>query len=81
MLVVRIDSPGPGFFRQVRIGRDGTPFVMYKVRTMTVDADRQRRSAGGEQRGLRPLFKIHDDPRVTRAGASFGERRWTSWAS
>jgi lipopolysaccharide/colanic/teichoic acid biosynthesis glycosyltransferase len=68
VLVVRIDSPGPGLFRQVRIGRDGKTFVMYKLRTMTVDADRQRTALLAQNEASGPLFKIHDDPRVTRVG-------------
>ena len=68
VLVVRIDSPGPGLFRQVRIGRDGTPFVMYKLRTMTVDADRALDALLASNEGSGLLFKIHDDPRVTRVG-------------
>ncbi len=67
-LLVRIDSPGPGLFRQVRIGRNGTPFVMYKVRTMSIDADRQRDALLASNEASGPLFKIHDDPRVTRVG-------------
>ena len=67
-LLVRIDSPGPGLFRQVRIGRDGTPFVMYKVRTMSNDADREREALLARNEASGPLFKIHDDPRVTRVG-------------
>ncbi len=68
ILVVRIDSPGPGLFRQVRIGRDGKPFVMYKVRTMTIDADRALEALVASNEGSGLLFKIHDDPRVTRVG-------------
>jgi exopolysaccharide biosynthesis polyprenyl glycosylphosphotransferase len=67
-LLVRLDSPGPGFYRQVRIGRDGTPFVMYKLRTMTVDADRALDELLASNEGSGLLFKIHDDPRVTRVG-------------
>ena len=68
VLVVRLDSPGPGLFRQVRIGRDGTPFVMYKLRTMTMDADRELDALVASNEGSGLLFKIHDDPRVTRVG-------------
>jgi lipopolysaccharide/colanic/teichoic acid biosynthesis glycosyltransferase len=56
-IAVRLDSPGPVLFRQVRIGRDGVPFVMLKFRTMVVDAS--VRSANVSADG---------DPRVTRTG-------------
>ena len=57
-LAVRLDSPGPALFRQVRVGVDGTPFMMYKFRTMVVDAE----SVG-------PAVSGNADPRVTRVGA------------
>jgi exopolysaccharide biosynthesis polyprenyl glycosylphosphotransferase len=68
-LAVRLDSPGPVLFRQIRIGRDGREFSMLKFRTMVVDAEQQRAALLGLNEsadGL--LFKIADDPRVTRAG-------------
>ncbi|MQW74761.1 exopolysaccharide biosynthesis polyprenyl glycosylphosphotransferase [Nocardioides sp. dk4132] len=67
-LVVRLDSPGPAFFRQVRVGRHGRPFTMYKLRTMTTDAEVVRASIAHADQGAGVLFKIHHDPRVTRAG-------------
>jgi exopolysaccharide biosynthesis polyprenyl glycosylphosphotransferase len=65
---VRIGSPGPALFRQVRVGRDGSEFVMYKFRTMYLDAEQRLAELRhrNEHDGL--LFKIRDDPRVTRAG-------------
>ncbi|HWH12646.1 MAG TPA: exopolysaccharide biosynthesis polyprenyl glycosylphosphotransferase [Solirubrobacteraceae bacterium] len=66
-VLIRIDTPGPVIFRQTRIGRDGEPFTMLKFRTMTDGADTQKRAllpmnqADG-------LFKIADDPRITRVG-------------
>nr|WP_253945549.1 sugar transferase [Nocardioides sp. zg-DK7169] len=67
-LVVRLDSPGPAFFRQVRVGKDGRPFTMYKLRTMVSDAEAVRASVAHADQGAGVLFKIHRDPRVTRAG-------------
>jgi lipopolysaccharide/colanic/teichoic acid biosynthesis glycosyltransferase len=68
-VLIRLDSPGPALFRQVRRGRGGRPFRMLKFRTMAVDAERRlgelessNESAGGV------LFKLRDDPRVTRLG-------------
>ena len=68
MLAVRMDSPGPAIFRQVRAGQDGRTFEMLKLRTMTVDAESRRGalSSLSDSDGL--LFKIHDDPRITRFG-------------
>jgi exopolysaccharide biosynthesis polyprenyl glycosylphosphotransferase len=66
---IRIDSKGPIFFRQTRIGRDGRPFSIIKFRSMVVDADKRKdalRVLGGPNHG--GLFKLHDDPRVTRVG-------------
>ena len=54
-LWIKFDSPGPGFFRQQRVGRHGVPFLIHKFRTMQTGAD-----------GL-PLT-VGDDPRITRAG-------------
>jgi exopolysaccharide biosynthesis polyprenyl glycosylphosphotransferase len=67
-VAVRLDSPGPVLFRQVRVGRDGVTFRVLKFRTMEDGAEhkiidlRDRNEASG------PLFKIADDPRVTRVG-------------
>ena len=68
-LAVRLTSPGPGFFRQTRVGRDGTTFSMVKFRSMYVDAEHrlaelQHLNVNGD--GL--LFKVPSDPRVTRVG-------------
>jgi lipopolysaccharide/colanic/teichoic acid biosynthesis glycosyltransferase len=64
-VLVRLDSPGPAMYRQTRIGRDGRPFTMFKLRTMVVGADALKPSlrALNESDGL---FKIADDPRITR---------------
>lgn len=67
-LAIRVDSPGPVFFRQTRVGRGGRTFRLWKFRTMVTEAEellaelRERNEAEG------PLFKIRDDPRVTRVG-------------
>jgi exopolysaccharide biosynthesis polyprenyl glycosylphosphotransferase len=67
VVAIRLDSPGPMLFRQVRVGRDGQSFRMLKFRTMVVGADALKRelSARNQAEGL---FKIEDDPRVTRVG-------------
>ncbi|MGP4110652.1 exopolysaccharide biosynthesis polyprenyl glycosylphosphotransferase [Streptomyces sp. 4N509B] len=68
-LAVRLDSPGPALFRQVRVGRHGEPFTMLKYRTMVEDAERIRPLLETvNDHGGGPLFKMRADPRVTRLG-------------
>ncbi|MFW6774485.1 sugar transferase [Nocardioides sp. CPCC 205120] len=67
-LAVRLDSRGPALFHQVRVGRDGRPFVMHKLRTMGTDAERLRHAFTDLNESDAVLFKIRADPRVTRVG-------------
>jgi lipopolysaccharide/colanic/teichoic acid biosynthesis glycosyltransferase len=66
-VAIRLESSGPVFFRQTRVGRDGRPFRIVKLRTMVVGADDLKESLRqfNEATGL---FKIADDPRITRVG-------------
>jgi exopolysaccharide biosynthesis polyprenyl glycosylphosphotransferase len=66
-VAVRLDSPGPVLFRQTRIGRDGKPFSMLKFRSMVQDAEAQQQRLLHLNKA-RGLFKIPDDPRITRVG-------------
>lgn len=66
---IKIDSPGPVFFRQERIGRGGRPFSIFKFRSMTADAWQQRDAVAQLNEVDGPLFKMANDPRVTRVGA------------
>ncbi len=68
-LAVKLDSKGPVFFKQVRVGRNGRLFGMLKFRSMRPDADKlvAQLRAANEQEG--PVFKMTRDPRVTRVGA------------
>jgi exopolysaccharide biosynthesis polyprenyl glycosylphosphotransferase len=68
MALVRLTSPGPAIFRQVRIGRDGQPFTMLKLRTMCIDAEQRREDLVEASTGAGPLFKMRSDPRVTPVG-------------
>ncbi len=63
---VRLESDGPALFRQSRIGRDGHPFTMLKLRTMCADAEARRAELTSDDD--RVLFKLPADPRVTRVG-------------
>lgn len=59
---------GPIFYRQSRIGKAGKPFMMIKFRSMVVNADQRQSELAADNQGYGPLFKLHEDPRVTRTG-------------
>jgi lipopolysaccharide/colanic/teichoic acid biosynthesis glycosyltransferase len=67
-LIIKLDSRGPVFLRQTRLGRNGRPFTVVKFRTMVENADDlwKHLRAHNEQAG--PLFKMKRDPRMTRVG-------------
>lgn len=68
-VAIRIEAPGPIWYRQERIGRRGAPFGMLKFRSMEPGADDQLASLLDLQgRAGRPLHKVMDDPRITRVG-------------
>lgn len=67
-LLVKIQDGGPILFRQRRVGRDGKPFTLYKFRTMTVDAEQRLAGLAAHNERDGPLFKVTDDPRVTKIG-------------
>ncbi|MFI7588719.1 sugar transferase [Spongisporangium articulatum] len=66
---VRLTSTGPALYRQTRVGVDGKTFTMLKFRSMVADADAQRAALLASSDGNGVLFKMKDDPRVTRVGA------------
>ena len=67
-LAIKLDSPGPVLFSQLRAGLDGRPFRMYKLRTMVADAEAQLGDLVDLDALRGPVFKLRDDPRVTRVG-------------
>jgi exopolysaccharide biosynthesis polyprenyl glycosylphosphotransferase len=77
MIAIRLDSRGPVFYRQERLGRNGRRFLMYKFRTMVTNADalfkeledKNEKCADGQ------LFKMKCDPRITRVGSFL--RKWS----
>jgi len=67
-IIIRTTSSGPAFFRQERVGLQGAPFRMLKFRTMVVDAEQQLSSLLDASEGNGVLFKMRNDPRITRVG-------------
>lgn len=67
-LAIRLETPGAALFRQQRIGRNGIPFTMLKLRSMGVDAEAQRTTLSESNEKDAVLFKIQLDPRVTPLG-------------
>jgi len=68
-LAIRLDSPGPIFFKQIRVGRWGTLFPMWKFRSMYIDAEERKRALMQENEmagGV--IFKMKRAPRITRVG-------------
>ncbi|WP_160096615.1 sugar transferase [Rhodococcus sp. T7] len=67
-LAIKLTSRGPVFYKSERMGLDGKPFPMLKFRSMVVDADKQVASLLTANEGAGVLFKMRDDPRVTKVG-------------
>jgi len=67
-LAIRLYDRGPAFYRQERVGKDGERFILYKLRTMRRDADKQRDELDELNGRSGPLFKLPRDPRVTPVG-------------
>lgn len=67
-LAIKLESRGPVFFSQVRIGKNGRRFKMYKFRSMYIDAEERKKElmAQNEVKGL--MFKMDNDPRITKVG-------------
>ncbi len=74
-MAIKLDDGGPVFFCQTRLGEDGKPFEMLKLRTMVVDAEKQVQQVLAQNPLEGPVFKIPDDPRVTPVGRWL--RRWS----
>jgi exopolysaccharide biosynthesis polyprenyl glycosylphosphotransferase len=74
-IAIKLGDRGPILFRQVRVGRNGRPFHVCKFRTMVTNAEDLKAALEDRNEGNGVLFKIKDDPRVTRAGTWL--RRWS----
>ena len=68
-LLVKLESRGPVFYRQTRVGRDNKQFEMFKFRSMCKDADQALDGLAADNEATGPIFKMRKDPRVTRVGA------------
>lgn len=68
-VLVKLDSAGPVLFRQERVGIEGKHFYMLKFRSMVVDAEARLAELDRKNEGSGPLFKMKNDPRVTRVGS------------
>jgi exopolysaccharide biosynthesis polyprenyl glycosylphosphotransferase len=67
-LLVKLTSPGPVLFRQQRSGLNGRPFTLYKFRTMVSNAEQLKHELAALNEMSGPVFKVTNDPRVTRVG-------------
>jgi exopolysaccharide biosynthesis polyprenyl glycosylphosphotransferase len=67
-IAIRLETKGPVFFTQARVGRHGKVFRIIKLRTMVADADTRKAELAGRNEADGPMFKIADDPRITRVG-------------
>jgi exopolysaccharide biosynthesis polyprenyl glycosylphosphotransferase len=67
-IAIRLESPGPILFRQARMGRGNQAFMIYKFRSMRVGAEAERALLVEENDVDGPLFKMHQDPRITSVG-------------
>jgi exopolysaccharide biosynthesis polyprenyl glycosylphosphotransferase len=67
-MLIKLDSPGPIFFRQERVGLNKRRFRLFKFRTMVDGADKQQQMLERLNEAKGPVFKIKDDPRITRMG-------------
>jgi len=74
-LVIALRDGRPVLFRQARVGKDGHHFSVYKFRTMVVDAELKKAVLASQNDGNGLLFKVRNDPRVTRTGVWL--RRWS----
>ncbi|MDE7013831.1 MAG: sugar transferase [Kineothrix sp.] len=68
-LAIKLDSKGPVLFSQIRIGRNGRRFKIYKFRSMYIDAEERKKELEKENEIKGLMFKIENDPRVTKVGA------------
>lgn len=67
-IIIKTTSKGPVFFSQKRVGKNGKEFEMYKFRSMVVNAEELKEKLAAQNEMSGPMFKMKDDPRVTKVG-------------
>jgi len=67
-VLIKVTSPGPVLFRQIRVGKNSEPFVCFKFRTMYKDAEDRKEALRAQNEAIGPMFKIKNDPRRTSVG-------------
>ena len=80
-LAIKLDSRGPVLFGQIRIGKNGRRIHIYKFRSMYVDAEEQKRKLESQNEMNGPIFKIENDPRITRWVNFCGKPVWMNCRS
>jgi len=68
VILIKLDSPGPVFYRQWRMGKNHKHFQVYKFRSMVTGAESKKEDLAGQNETTGPIFKMKEDPRVTRVG-------------
>ncbi len=74
-LLIKLTSPGPVVFKQMRAGKGGRPFAFYKFRSMYIDAEARKAALRGQNEVDGPIFKMKNDPRITPVGRTL--RKWS----
>ncbi len=67
-LAIKLDSKGPVFFAQTRVGKNGRYFKLYKFRSMYIDAEARKQELMAQNKMEGPMFKVEQDPRITKVG-------------
>jgi exopolysaccharide biosynthesis polyprenyl glycosylphosphotransferase len=67
-ILIKLESKGPAFFSQERIGKNGCKFKMYKFRSMVVNAEELKEKLQSKNEMSGPMFKMKEDPRITKIG-------------
>jgi exopolysaccharide biosynthesis polyprenyl glycosylphosphotransferase len=75
-ILIKLGSPGPVLFRQKRSGLNGSPFTIYKFRTMVTNAEQLKHELAAMNEMTGPVFKVTNDPRVTRIGKFLRKSSW-----
>ena len=67
-ILIKLTSQGPFFFKQLRVGKNKKPFLIYKIRTMVENAEDLKEKIKHLNQADGPVFKVYDDPRFTKIG-------------